>query len=112
MRSAVILTLTILSACRASQLVENEVSARDCRRLPSLAIKTAKLDAASAYMRNDRRLIAVRGYAIEVPGAVGSKLPHRVIEGTSDDVCPAENLAISDYAAIYNREIIRLMANR
>jgi hypothetical protein len=106
------LLLATLTACGQSPRGDTAVKPEDCSGLPSFAIQTAKQDAALAYSRKSRELIGTYGYTTEAPGVEEPVLPLRMIEGTSDDECYEANVAIRQYASVYNRELMRLVTQR
>jgi hypothetical protein len=69
-------------------------------------------DADEAIRRNDLRFLAVKGYAITVPGIddyytrFSSKYKYRIIEGTSDVIRNEEERQLQNrairYAEVYN----------
>lgn len=100
--------LFFLSACENSQTT-NELS--------SLRPEDAEDDARAAVAAGDRRLLAVNGVALEVPGVddtpekLRAEYGIRVLEGTSDTPTPSEiepNDRAREYATTYNREIMEL----
>jgi hypothetical protein len=72
-------------------------------------------DANEAIRRNDLRFLAVRGYAVTVPGIddyherFAEKYKYRIIEGTTDTPKDNEGFKLQDraseYAKSYNRVI-------
>jgi hypothetical protein len=104
-----------LPACGQEQSVSSNT---DYAELRGLKIEEAAADARKAAAAKDYRLLAVKGYTIEVPGAGDdvSKLEKeygiRVLSGTSDAVRGEEqrrlNANARDYARKYNETILSI----
>jgi hypothetical protein len=89
------------------------MKAEDVRHL---LVGQAEKEAKSALARGDRRLLAVYGLTLEVPGVsddvrrLRSQFGLRILEGTSDATTGAQdrqmNLNARKYAIQYNRVVI------
>jgi len=87
--------------------------------LKKLKIDNAVPDAKKAIAINDFRLLAVRGYTIEVPGIkesvskIEKKFGIKIIEGTSDAFEGPEHKYLNEiarkYAEQYNQTIINYL---
>lgn len=85
-------------------------------------VNTAQMDALEALERGDRRLLAVAGYALEVPGTelspneARATFGLRVLENTGDvlenGVTEQSNAQARLYAEAYNRIILSRTARR
>jgi hypothetical protein len=92
---------------------ETVMKAEDVRHL---VVGQAENDAKGAIARGDRRLLAVYGLTLEVPGVsdevskLRRKFGLRILEGTSDAIKDAQdrqmNLNARKYAMQYNRVVI------
>ncbi|HET6805366.1 MAG TPA: hypothetical protein VFH59_08005 [Frateuria sp.] len=84
--------------------------------LRELKLPRAESDAISAYKSGDRRLLAVYGFALEVPGYRGDFYAHpemvRALAGTGDAYCDDEerqlNVNARAYAKRYNEVMLKL----
>jgi hypothetical protein len=84
--------------------------------LRKLKIENAVQDALKSIESKDYRLLAVRGYALNVPGvsedvrSIETSYGIKIIEGTSDAIEGPEHKRLNDnaraYAKIYNRTIV------
>jgi outer membrane lipoprotein LolB len=109
------LSLIILVACARTDK-KAAVQKTDYRDLRTLKIENAVIDAQRAAKSKDFRLLAIRGYTLEVPGtsedlqSIKSTYGIREIEGTSDAIEGPEHGRLIDnarrYAEKYNRTII------
>jgi hypothetical protein len=76
--------------------------------LRSLKLNNAGEDAASAYARNDTRLLGVYGFSVEVPGYDGDPYAHkqkiRMFDGTGDAFCTKEEVDLNHNARAYARK--------
>ena len=85
-------------------------------RVMQLKVDTAELDARAAIAHSDRRLLAVKGITVEVPGVDASvatlreQYGLRILEGTSDAIKGPQDRLINgnarNYAKKYNRIIV------
>ena len=96
--------------------VASSKEARQCPELVSYNPAHARADAVGALDRQERYLLAVRGYTVWVPepgdraeslaarraARRGSDLPVRIIEGTSDSRCRSLNERTAEYARRFN----------
>jgi hypothetical protein len=109
-------------ACFVSTRAHGQPSA-DYRDLKNIKVENAITDAQKAMAVRDFRLLAVRGYTIEVPGvdkplsSIKADFGIRIIEGTSDYMPRPEdqslNIKAREYAYRYNRTILDYVeANR
>jgi len=113
----IVFALTALSitvtACQRPQRVET------CPEITALGARNAVTDAAAAFKRSDKRLLALGGYSPTVPGAEGSDgfyhfrkgTEFRELEGTRDtatQACSAVLKIAEKYASSYNREMMIL----
>jgi len=88
----------------------------ECSSFKGVDIDAAVSDAQNAIAKGDFRLLAVNGYATEVPvprnfgGAAPKSIEVSVIEGTSDAYSNPRCIELNDrarrYAEIYNKEIL------
>jgi hypothetical protein len=95
---------------------ESTVTSMKAEDVRHLVVGHAENDAKSAIARGDRRLLAVYGLTLEVPGVsddvskLRSKYGLRILEGTSDAIKDAQdrqtNLNARKYAKEYNRVVI------
>jgi hypothetical protein len=102
-----VLGTVILSACGRGQSVPAKM---DYTALRELKIEDVATDAQRALAAHDTRLLAVRGVAIEVPGA-GDDVPSlekkygiKVISGTSDAIRSDEQRRLNDNARAYAKK--------
>jgi outer membrane lipoprotein LolB len=84
--------------------------------LRGLKIENAVTDAEASMRSNDFRLLAIRGYTLDVPGtsediqSIKATYGIREIEGTSDAIDGSEHERLIEnarrYAMVYNKTII------
>lgn len=113
------LVAVILSACGEYPAAQSDGS--EIMRAGELNPATAEADARQSLDRGDRRLLAVAGFSLEIPGTqltasqAEAAYGIREIEGTSDmlDSPGAEraNANARSYAETYNRTIIATFPN-
>lgn len=85
-------------------------------QVAKLNVDTAEADAKAAIARGDRRLLAVYGFTVEVPGSkenvaiLRDKYGLRVLEGTGDAIKGPQDQVLNknarQYARKYNQIII------
>jgi len=96
----------ILSACHP---VER------CPALEKLQRSDPVTDATAASARGDNRLLMLGGYVGTVPGAEGSNLPNRLLDGTTDtetEACYRLRGFAEAYALKYNGVIVASQGRR
>ena len=94
----------------------NQPETIGAQQVAQLKPSNAAADAKNALSRGDKRLLAVYGYALELPGIDGDLAKMRAIyglrllQGTSDAYKDEQERAFNEsarlYAAAYNRVII------
>ena len=114
---AVLLVIEIsLSGCNPGVDMKGDIAA-GCPGLPVLSVASASNDAARASKVGNKKLLAVRGYSLEIPGVsdvseAKKKYGVSIIPGTSDAItnktCGKLNQMASAYAANYNKAILAL----
>jgi hypothetical protein len=95
---------------------ESTVTVMKAEDVRHLVVGQAENNAKSAIARGDRRLLAVYGLTLEVPGVsddvskLRSQYGLRILEGTSDAIKGEQdrqmNLNARKYATQYNRTVI------
>jgi hypothetical protein len=110
--SILIASAFVCAAVSAGPSLENSMKVEEVARLNPAH---ADSDARSAVARGDKRLLAVYGYTIEIPGMhddpeeLKAKYGLRMLEGTSDSYQNSRDKQFNDkarrYASIYNRAV-------
>ena len=110
--SALVLAFVLAAAGCGQSAAEKE----GLRELQDLKVERAQADATAALARGDKRLLAIYGLTVEVPGTnytaeqAGKANGIRILEGTSDtpegDEEAELNLRARAYAASFNRTIL------
>lgn len=112
----VLIVLACSSGCEQATDRKAEI-ASGCPNLHTLEASSARLAAARAVQSGNDQLLAVRGYAIDIPGvpdvqAAKKKYGIVIISGTSDApanrTCDLLNVQAISNAEIYNRTVISL----
>jgi hypothetical protein len=113
-----VLLLLMMTTSFLSHAAEDNQFAGDMQfgEVAKLKVETAETDARSALSRGDRRLLAVYGYTVEVPGVdkpvatLRQKFGLRMLEGTSDAIKSPQdkimNANARQYATKYNQIVI------
>ncbi len=109
----VCISLYSSGAAWGDESTDTVMKADDVRHL---VVGQAESNAKSAIARGDRRLLAVYGLTLEVPGVsddvrrLRTQYGLRILEGTSDAIKSAQdrqtNLNARKYATLYNRVVI------
>lgn len=105
-----------ISTWHASTADTKPLSDMKAEEVARLKVSTAELDAKNAVAHGDKRLLAVYGLTVEVPGVQGdvselrAKYGLRILEGTSDAIKgPSDrvlNQTARNYAARYNQTVV------
>jgi len=98
-------------SCVVAILISNSVSGCfDADTCPSLVERSDPIsDAAAAIKQGDNSLLMLGGYVGTIPGAEGSSLPTKFVEGTTDyetEACYRLRPAAEAYALNYNATIV------
>jgi len=100
-------------SCVVAILISNSVSgcfdADTCPSLEKLERSDPISDAAAAIKQDDNSLLMLGGYVGTIPGAEGSSLPTKFVEGTTDyeiEACYRLRPAAEAYALKYNATIV------
>jgi hypothetical protein len=114
---AILIALTTsASGCKLATDRQADIAA-GCPELRAFDVSAASATATRAVQSGDKKLLAVRGYAIEIPGifdvhAARKKYGIFIIPGTSDAIanrtCGILNDQAISYAKIYNRTVTSL----
>jgi hypothetical protein len=112
----ILLLLASLYVCTTTFADTKPTDIMKADEVAQLKIANAESAAKSAVAQGDRRLLAIRGYTIEIPGVRGettalrAKYGIRMLEGTSDAYENQNSQQINEnarkYASIYNRVVI------
>lgn len=110
----VCLGLYSFGTARGTESTDTVMKVEDVRQL---LVERAENDAKTAIARGDRRLLAVYGITLEVPGVsddvskLRSQYGLKILAGTSDAINGEQdrrmNLNARRYARLYNRMVIQ-----
>jgi hypothetical protein len=115
-KGKVILYIALLSLSATSFADVTPTGSIKPEMVAQLKVSNAESDARGAVAHGDKRLLAVYGYTLMVPGVRGdaselrARYGLRILEGTSDAYKDASDREFNEtarkYAATYNRVVI------